>query len=125
ESVAVLELLSNGRVDFGTGRSATRIELECFGIDPRETRQMWREALGHGVGCWTNDEYEFEGKNWSMPPRRVLPKPRQSPHPPVFGATTSDEGNAEMGKLGLGLCSFAVGLPPDEVKRKIDIYRDA
>jgi alkanesulfonate monooxygenase SsuD/methylene tetrahydromethanopterin reductase-like flavin-dependent oxidoreductase (luciferase family) len=125
ESVAVLDLLSDGRVDFGTGRSATRIELEGFGIDPRETRAMWREAIGHVVGCWTNDEYGFEGDHWSMPKRRVLPKPRQAPHPPVWGATTSDEGHAEVGGLGLGLCSFAVGLPPDEVKRKIDIYRKA
>jgi alkanesulfonate monooxygenase SsuD/methylene tetrahydromethanopterin reductase-like flavin-dependent oxidoreductase (luciferase family) len=125
ESVAVLDLLSNGRVDFGTGRSATRLELEGFGIDPAETRAMWREAIGHVVGCWTHDEYEFAGEHWSMPKRRVLPKPRQSPHPPVFGATTSDEGHEEVGRLGLGLCSFAVGMPPSEVQRKIDIYRAA
>jgi alkanesulfonate monooxygenase SsuD/methylene tetrahydromethanopterin reductase-like flavin-dependent oxidoreductase (luciferase family) len=125
ESVAVLDLLSDGRVDFGTGRSATRIELEGFGIDPKETRAMWREAIAHVVGAWTNDEYEFEGDYWAMPRRRVQPKPRQQPHPPVWGATTSDEGHAEVGGLGLGLCSFAVGLPPDEVKRKIDIYREA
>jgi alkanesulfonate monooxygenase SsuD/methylene tetrahydromethanopterin reductase-like flavin-dependent oxidoreductase (luciferase family) len=125
ESVAVLDLLSNGRVDFGTGRSATRLELEGFGIDPHDTRAMWREAIGHVVGCWTNDEYEFAGEHWSMPKRRVLPKPRQSPHPPVFGATTSDEGHEEVGRLGLGLCSFAVGMPPSEVQRKIDIYRAA
>jgi alkanesulfonate monooxygenase SsuD/methylene tetrahydromethanopterin reductase-like flavin-dependent oxidoreductase (luciferase family) len=125
ESVAVLDLISNGRVDFGTGRSATRIELEGFGVDPKDTREMWQEAIEHVHGAWTNDEYEFEGRHWSMPRRRVQPKPRQDPHPPVFGATTSDEGHEQMGRLGLGLCSFAVGLPPDEVKRKIDIYRDA
>src|SRR5690349_25115420 len=45
ESVAVLDLLSDGRVDMGTGRSATRIELEGFGVDPRDTRDMWREAI--------------------------------------------------------------------------------
>jgi len=125
ESVAVLDLLSNGRVDFGTGRSATRIELEGFDIDPHDTREMWQEGVEHVVGAWTNDEYEFAGKHWSMPKRRVLPKPRQQPHPPVYGATTSDEGHEQMGRLGIGLCSFAVGLPPDEVKRKIDIYRNA
>jgi len=125
ESVAVLDLLSSGRVDFGTGRSATRIELEGFGLDPHQTRAMWKEAIGHVVGCWTHDEYEFEGEFWQMPKRRVLPKPRQDPHPPIYGATTSDEGHAEVGSLGLGLCSFAVGMPPSEVKRKIDIYRDA
>lgn len=125
ESVAVLDLISNGRVDFGTGRSATRIELEGFGVDPKDTREMWQEAITHVHGAWTNDEYEFEGKHWSMPRRRVQPKPRQDPHPPVYGATTSDEGHEQMGRLGLGLCSFAVGLPPEEVKRKIDIYRAA
>ncbi len=112
ESVAVLDLLSKGRVDMGAGRSATRAELEGFGIDPAESRQMWQEAIGHIVGCWTNDEYEFEGEYWQMPRRRVQPKPWQKPHPPLWGATTSDEGHAQVGGLGLGLCSFAVGLPP-------------
>lgn len=124
ESVAVLDLLSNGRVDLGAGRSATRLELEGFGIDPAQTRSMWREALHHVVGCWTHDEYEFAGEHWQMPRRRVLPKPYQRPHPPLWGATTSDEGHREVGQLGLGLCSFAVGVPPEEIKRKVEIYRE-
>jgi len=123
--VAVRDLRSGGRVDMGSGRSATRAEMEGFGIDPSESRGMWEEALRHIVGCWTNEEYEFNGTHWQMPKRRVQPKPWQKPHPPLWGATTSDEGHAQMGDLGLGLCSFAVGLPPAEVKRKIDIYRDA
>lgn len=125
ESAAVLDLISGGRVDFGTGRSSTRIELEGFGVHPDDTREMWQEAIGHIVGCWTNDEYEFEGKHWSMPRRRVIPKPIQDPHPPIFGATGSDSGHRLMGELGIGLCSFGVGLPPDDVKRRIDIYRQA
>jgi len=123
--VAVLDLLSGGRVDMGAGRSATRAELEGFGIDPAESREMWEEAIGHIVSCWTNEYNEFSGKHWQMPRRRVQPKPLQKPHPPLWGATTSDEGHAQIGSLGLGLCSFAVGLPPSEVKRKIDIYREA
>jgi len=125
ESVAVLDLLSDGRVDFGTGRSATRIELEGFGIDPRETRAMWKEALEHVVHCWTHEHAELDGTYWSLPRRRVQPKPLQTPHPPIWAATTSDDGHAEMGRHGLGLCSFAVGIPPEEVKKKIDIYRSA
>ncbi|HVP29668.1 MAG TPA: LLM class flavin-dependent oxidoreductase [Myxococcota bacterium] len=125
ESVAVLDLLSDGRVDFGTGRSSTRPELEGFGIDPHQTREMWQEAIEHVVGCWTNDEYAFEGRHWRMPRRRVLPKPLQRPHPPIWGATSSEEGHRQMGELGLGLCSFAVGVPPEEVKKKIDVYRAA
>ena len=125
ESAAVLDLISDGRVDFGTGRSSTRIEIEGFGIDPHETRGMWKEAIEHVVGCWTNDEYEFEGKYWSMPKRRVLPKPLQKPHPPLWGATSSDDGHRQIGELGLGLCSFAVGVSPDQVREKIGIYRSA
>jgi alkanesulfonate monooxygenase SsuD/methylene tetrahydromethanopterin reductase-like flavin-dependent oxidoreductase (luciferase family) len=125
ESVAVLDLLSDGRVDFGTGRSATRAELEGFDIDPHETRSMWQEAIEHVVGCWTHDEYAFEGRHWRMPRRRVLPKPLQRPHPPLWGATSSDDGHRHVGELGLGLCSFAVGVPPEEVAKKIAIYRAA
>ena len=125
ESVAVLDLLSDGRVDLGTGRSSTRAELEGFDVDPAETRAMWQEAIGHVVGCWTNDEYEFAGKYWQMPKRRVHPKPRQDPHPPIWGATSSEDGHRQVGALGLGLCSFAVGVSPQEVKAKVDIYREA
>jgi alkanesulfonate monooxygenase SsuD/methylene tetrahydromethanopterin reductase-like flavin-dependent oxidoreductase (luciferase family) len=123
ESVAVLDLISDGRVEFGTGRSSTRAELEGFGVDPRTTREMWDEALHHIVGCWTNDEYEFEGKHWSMPKRRVLPKPRQDPHPPIWGATSSLEGHYEIGKRGIGLCSFTVGSPPEDLADRIAMYR--
>ncbi len=83
---AVLDLISDGRVDFGTGRSSTRAELEGFGVDPAETRGMWQEAIEHVVGCWTHDEYEFAGKYWQMPKRRVLPKPLQRPAPAHMGS---------------------------------------
>ncbi len=123
ESVAMLDLLSDGRVEFGTGRSATRAELEGFGINPHETREMWAEALEHIVACWTNDEVEFAGKHWQMPKRRVLPKPLQSPHPPMWGATTSLDGHYEIGKRGLGVCSFTVGVPPEELKERVALYK--
>ena len=104
ESVAVLDLISDGRVDFGTGRSSTRAELEGFDVDPDETRAMWREALGHIVGAWTEDEYQAQGEYWQMgAPRRVLPKPLQQPHPPIFGATSSLPGHEEIGQRGIGL----------------------
>jgi alkanesulfonate monooxygenase SsuD/methylene tetrahydromethanopterin reductase-like flavin-dependent oxidoreductase (luciferase family) len=124
ESVAVLDLLSDGRVDFGTGRSSTRAELEGFDVDPDETREQWREALGHIVNAWTMDEYQADGKHWKMgAPRRVLPKPLQDPHPPIFGATSSPQGHEEMGRQGIGLCSFTVGLPPEMLAENLARYR--
>ena len=123
ESAATLDLLSGGRVDFGTGRSATRTELEGFGIDPHQTREMWLEAVEHVVGCWTNDEHEFDGKYWQMPKRRVVPKPLQKPHPPVFGATGSIDGHEMMGELGLGLCSFSIGTSMESLAERVEKYR--
>jgi alkanesulfonate monooxygenase SsuD/methylene tetrahydromethanopterin reductase-like flavin-dependent oxidoreductase (luciferase family) len=123
ESVAVLDLLSDGRVDFGTGRSATRTELEGFGIDPQETREMWLEAVKHIVGCWTNEYHEFDGKYWQLPRRRVVPKPLQQPHPPMFGATGSIDGHEMMGELGLGLCSFSIGTSMEHLDERIQRYR--
>lgn len=125
ESAAVLDLLSNGRVDFGTGRSSTRAELEGFGINPDDTRDMWLEAIQHVVGAWTNEEYAMNGKHWQSPPRPVLPKPLQKPHPPLFGATSSLPSHRIVGELGMGLCSFTVGLPPEDLAERIQVYRKA
>lgn len=125
ESAAMLDHVSKGRVDFGTGRSSTRLELEGFGIHPDETRGMWREALDHIVGAWTDEYHELMGEHWKIPRRRVIPKPYQDPHPPIFAATGSESGHQLMGELGLGLCSFSVGTPPEDVARRIDIYRKA
>ena len=125
ESAAVLDFLGGGRVDFGTGRSATRAELEGFGIDPAETRGMWQEAIEHVVGAWTNEEYAMNGKYWQSPPRPVIPKPLQDPHPPIFAATTSLAGHQVVGELGLGLFSFTVGLPPEKLGEHIAMYREA
>ena len=65
------------------------------------------------------------GKYWQMgAPRRVQPKPLQQPHPPIFGATSSPDGHKEIGRHGLGLCSFTVGLPPEQLaERHRDVPR--
>ena len=124
ESAAVLDLLSDGRVEFGTGRSSTRAELEGFGIDPHRTRELWEEAVDVVVAAWTNDVLEWNGKQFKIPPRRVLPKPFQDPHPPLWGATSSPESHRIMGEKGMGLLSFTIGTPPEELKQRIDLYRD-
>src|SRR5439155_12873081 len=125
ESAAVIDLLIDGRVEFGTGRSSTRAEIEGFDIDPQDTRAMWSEALEHIVGAWTNEYYQADGKYWHMGgPRRVQPKPLQKPHPPLWGATSSADGHREIGRHGIGLCSFTVGVPPEDLVERIAMYRE-
>lgn len=125
ESAATLDVVSGGRVEFGTGRSTTRAELEGFGIDPRETRAMWAEAVEHIAGCWMNDEHEFQGRYWSMPRRRVLPKPVQKPHPPLWAATGSRETHQLVGEMGMGLLSFSAGVSLEELALRVNLYREA
>ena len=124
EQAALVDILSDGRLEFGTGRSATRAELEGFGIDPNLTRPMADEALDLIVGAWTNDEFEFEGSYFTLPRRRVVPKPVQSPHPPIWQAATSVDGHKTVGEKGLGLLSFTVAHPIDDLAGRLELYRD-
>jgi alkanesulfonate monooxygenase SsuD/methylene tetrahydromethanopterin reductase-like flavin-dependent oxidoreductase (luciferase family) len=123
EMAAMLDCVCDGRLEFGTGRSSTRAELEGFGIDPRDTRDMWEEALKLVVGAWTTDLFSWEGKHFKVPPRRVHPKPLQKPHPPLWVASTSPESHEIAGRKGLGLLSFTIGVPPEELANRIALYR--
>ncbi len=123
EAAAVLDLISDGRLEFGTGRSATRAELEGFGIHPNDTRELWREALEIVVGAWTEDVFKWKGKHFEIPPRRVLPKPLQRPHPPLWVASTSPETHEAAGRNGLGLLSFTIGVPPEDLAERLKLYR--
>ena len=122
ESVAVLDLLSDGRVEFGTGRSSTRAELEGFDVDPHETREMWsRGARAHRRRVDRTTSTRPTASTGAWAPRAACSrKPLQKPHPPIWGATSSPDGHHEIGRHGIGLCSFTVGVPPEELTERID-----
>ena len=125
EMGATLDILCNGRMEFGTGRSATTIELGGFGINPADTRAMWEEALSIIPRMWKEDVFSHEGKYFKIPPRRVLPKPVQKPHPPLWMACTSPDSHELAGKKGLGLLSFTLALNLQEVGRRVRLYKEA
>ena len=84
ERIATLDLIADGRVDWGTGESASRVELEGFGIDPEQKKAMWAEAVEQTANMMAMSPYPgFQGKYFSMPVRNVVPKPLQKPHPPI------------------------------------------
>ena len=92
ERVATLDLVSDGRVDWGTGESSSRIELEGFGVDPQEKRDMWLESVRETARMMVSDPYPgYDGKYFSMPHRSVVPKPVQRPHPPPSGSRAPTE----------------------------------
>lgn len=123
EQAATLDLICDGRLEFGTGRSITRDELAGFGVDPNKTRELWEEALDIVVGAWTNEIFSWEGKHFKIPPRHVIPKPLQKPHPPLWAAGTGPETHELAGRKGLGLLSFTIMVEPEELARRIGLYR--
>ena len=89
ERTAVLDILSGGRLEVGTGRSATWTELGGFRSDPDITKKSWDEFVRCLPKMWTQETYAYEGEFWSMPERTIIPKVYQQPHPPLWVAVTS------------------------------------
>ena len=110
ERVAMLDHLSEGRVDFGTGRSAP-YELTGMGIDPRDSREMWEESLAMVPQIWATDKFSYEGKYWQVPERQVLPKPYQNPHPPIWVAALQPATYDIAADKGIGILAFGSSAP--------------
>ncbi len=106
ERIAALDLVSNGRVEFGTGESASITELEPFGVPFDEKRAIWEEAIQAIIPMMTQDASEHHGKYFQMPLRNVLPKPLQKPHPPLWVACSQLETIEMAGRRGLGALAF-------------------
>ena len=122
ERIATLDLVSKGRVDFGTGESASRAELEGFGITPAERRAMWRETVEQVANMMVMDPYPgFQGTYFSMPVRNVMPKPVQKPHPPLWVACSNRETIHLAAQLGIGALTFAF-IDPDEARHWVSDY---
>lgn len=122
ERIATLDLVSNGRVEFGTGESASRAELEGFEINPAERRSMWKEVLEQVANMLAMDPYPgFQGEHFSMPMRNVVPKPVQKPHPPLWVACSNRETIHLAAQLGIGALTFAF-VDPEEAKKWVADY---
>ena len=122
EEIATLDLVSNGRVEWGTGESASRAELEGFNINPAERRAMWRETTEQVANMLAMDPYPgFEGRFFSMPVRNVVPKPVQKPHPPLWVACSNRDTIHLAAQLGIGALTFAF-VDPAEAKKWVDDY---
>ena len=127
ERVATLDILSHGRVEVGTGRSATVQELGGFGIPAEETRARWEESLRVLLEIWNSEDgtFSYKGQYFDIPERTVVPMPIQEPHPPLWMASSNDTSHEIAGRMGLGLLTLVVATPPDEVAQRIEIYDNA
>lgn len=91
EEVALLDVLSGGRINWGAGRGFDRGEFGAFKIDVAESAARFQEAVDIVLAAWTNEKLTYHGQFWDYEDVEVLPKPMQKPHPPAWLAATSPE----------------------------------
>ena len=89
EEVALIDVLSGGRVNWGAGRGFDRAEFEAFGVPVEESSDRFRECVEIVLAAWRAERLAYRGRYWRYEDVEVLPKPLQSPHPPVWLAATS------------------------------------
>ncbi len=122
ERIATLDLVSDGRVEWGTGESSSRLEMEGYGVDYMEKREAWEEAVRECAKMMCMEPYPgYDGKYFSMPVRNVVPKPVQTPHPPLWVACSNRDTIKLAARLGMGALTFAF-IDPSEAKYWVDEY---
>ncbi len=123
EEVALLDVLSGGRVNWGVGRGYQEGEFQAFGVDPQHSYEVFREHVQAVIGAWTNDRLTFDGEHFSCEDVEVLPKPVQAPHPSVWLASSSPEAMTWAARNG-----FSIMLDPHSAHTRIaekrELYRE-
>jgi alkanesulfonate monooxygenase SsuD/methylene tetrahydromethanopterin reductase-like flavin-dependent oxidoreductase (luciferase family) len=122
ERVATLDILSGGRVNFGTGKSSSAVEQRAFQVEPAALAAQWEESLRMILRMWRDSQFEYQSPSFSVPPTAIVPKPLQQPHPPLFMACTGAESIQRAAQLGLGALSFSRGTFA-ELGRSVERYR--
>jgi alkanesulfonate monooxygenase SsuD/methylene tetrahydromethanopterin reductase-like flavin-dependent oxidoreductase (luciferase family)/putative sterol carrier protein len=122
EKVATLDLVSRGRVEFGSGETSSGAELGGFGVDRETKRLQWEEALDVATRMFVEEPFAgWDGRFLTMPIRNVIPKPKQKPHPPLWVACSRRETIRLAAEKGIGALSFSF-VEPEEAKEWVDEY---
>jgi alkanesulfonate monooxygenase SsuD/methylene tetrahydromethanopterin reductase-like flavin-dependent oxidoreductase (luciferase family) len=100
EEVAMVDVLTGGRVNWGAGRGFEPAEFAAFGVPGDETAPRFREAVEVVLAAWKNERLTFHGKYWDFDDVEVLPKPMQRPHPPTWVAATSPDALGWAASMG-------------------------
>lgn len=126
EQIATLDIISNGRMEFGTGRGNSHYAADAFGIPVEETYARWEESLRLIVDAWASEgDFSWDGEFFQVPAQPFPLKPLQQPHPPLLYAALSPKSHVLAGELGLGLITGTAGVTLDKVAERAKLYREA
>src|ERR1700751_3104611 len=123
EEAATADILSDGRLEFGVGRGVA-YQYPGSGVPLEGSRERFEEALDFSLQAWTNELFSFEGKHFRARDLSVVPKPLQSPHPPLRIAANSPDTFPFSGRRKLPIFASPLINPPDKLKQGLAIYRD-
>jgi alkanesulfonate monooxygenase SsuD/methylene tetrahydromethanopterin reductase-like flavin-dependent oxidoreductase (luciferase family) len=122
ERIATLDLISDGRLEFGTGESSSQAELGGFLVERDHKRAMWDEALDAITRMFVEEPFAgWDSEYLRMPPRNVIPKPLQKPHPPLWVACSRRETIQLAARKGIGALSFSF-VEPEDAGKWVDEY---
>ncbi|MFI6903570.1 LLM class flavin-dependent oxidoreductase [Nonomuraea sp. NPDC050394] len=126
ERVATLDVLSGGRVEFGTGRGASPLEYQAFQKPFEKSRQIWEDSLEATLAIWQADGEPVSRSNefFEIPDVSVYPRPVQEPYPRVWVASTSLEGYLAAARHGYNLLGMTMLKGIDDVAADIAKYRE-
>jgi alkanesulfonate monooxygenase SsuD/methylene tetrahydromethanopterin reductase-like flavin-dependent oxidoreductase (luciferase family) len=123
ERAAALDIVSGGRLEFGTARSSTWTELGGFRADPDHTKKTLDEYVRVLPKMWTEERFAYDGFSFSMPERAVLPKPLQKPHPPMWVTVTTPGTELDAAERGLGSLGVAAAGYEEQEHRTREYHR--
>src|SRR6185369_11202961 len=123
EDLALVDVLSNGRFDWGIGKGYDPLEFETYGVPFDERDERWEEAMDIVLRAWTAGRIKHEGKFWTIPETELFPKVIQRPHPPVWVMVTQSDSSVVYAGEHLYPVIFGQGPDWDEAKRKLELYR--
>lgn len=124
ERAAMLDVLSGGRLELGLTRS-TAPEWRLFGIDPADVRRQTQQAFEMVPKMWTSERFSYRSEDFEIHDVPIVPKPLQSPHPPLWQAAASPASFEEAGRRGVGVLGTTIWESVERVRRMVALYRAA
>jgi alkanesulfonate monooxygenase SsuD/methylene tetrahydromethanopterin reductase-like flavin-dependent oxidoreductase (luciferase family) len=122
EELALVDILSGGRLDVGVGRGNRPVEFEGLRVPQIENRERFEETLAIMVRAWTEERFSFDGRHFQIPEVRVIPKPIQRPHPPLYVVCVSADTIEATALRGLPMLNSILRGPVDQLVSQRDTY---
>jgi alkanesulfonate monooxygenase SsuD/methylene tetrahydromethanopterin reductase-like flavin-dependent oxidoreductase (luciferase family) len=120
----MVDIISNGRFDWGIGKGYDHLEFQSYGVPFEEREERWEEAIDIVLRAWTDGHICYEGKHWNIPETELFPKPVQKPRPPAYLMVSRSDSSAIYAAEHLYPMVLGQGPDWDDARHKLELYRE-